>query len=347
MRLLIRADASARMGTGHVMRCLALGQAWQDAGGAVEFLTRCESGVLLDRLVSEGMGVTPLAEDADWPALERAVQSQRAIQSQSPTALVLDGYHFDAEYQRRARDLCRPLLVIDDNAHLTCYCADLVLNQNVHAGQLSYTVGPDTRLLLGCRWALLRREFRRWQDWRRQVPPLAEKLLVTLGGSDPENVTLRVIEALQCSALRDKLQVVVVAGGGNPHLPSLERAAGESPALELRSNVDDMPSLMAWADAAITAAGSTCWEAAFLGLPSLTVIVADNQERGARGLEQSGATVNLGWHRDLTARRIASVLDDLLPAQSRRQRMSESGSALVDGNGAPATVAVVRSLLRN
>jgi UDP-2,4-diacetamido-2,4,6-trideoxy-beta-L-altropyranose hydrolase len=340
MRLLIRADASTRMGTGHVMRCLALGQAWQEAGGEVEFLTRCESGALVDRLVSEGMRVSPLEDGSDWPALETAVHS-----GPPPAALVLDGYHFDPPYQRTARNLCRPLLVIDDIAHLPSYCADIVLNQNINAGELRYTVEPGTQLLLGCRWALLRKEFRQWRGWRREVPAQARKVVVTVGGSDPGNATVRVIEALQLCALRLELQAVIVAGAGNPHLPSLESALAGSQAIELRSNVNDMPSLMAWADVAITAAGSTCWEAAFLGLPSMTLIVADNQEGVARGLEQAGATINLGWHGNLPARRVASELDDLLPAQSRRQRMSENGRALVDGNGAPAAVAAIRNLL--
>ena len=153
MRLLIRADASTRMGTGHVMRCMALGQAWREAGGAVEFLTRCEGGALVDRLLAEGMIVSRLQDGADWPALEAAVRSAGGA-----AALVLDGYQFDTDYQRKARGLCRPLIAIDDTAHLPFYAADMVLNQNIDAGELRYAVEPGTQLLLGCRWALLRKQ---------------------------------------------------------------------------------------------------------------------------------------------------------------------------------------------
>jgi UDP-2,4-diacetamido-2,4,6-trideoxy-beta-L-altropyranose hydrolase len=323
------------MGTGHVMRCLALGQAWQEAGGAVDFLTRCESGALVDRLLSEGVNVSRLPAGPDWPALGAAISESHAA------ALVLDGYHFDPEYQQRARSLCRPLLVIDDIAHQPFYCADILLNQNINAGELHYSTGADTQRLLGCRWALLRKEFRQWHGRQREIAGQARKILVTIGGSDPENVTLRVIEALNLCAMRDELKAVIVVGSGNPHLPALETAVVGSQNIELRSNVSDMPSLMAWADLAITAAGSTCWETAFLGLPSMTLVVADNQEGIARGIEQAGAAVNLGWHRDVTARSIASRLDELMPAQSKRQRMSWNGEALVDGTGAPAVVATI------
>lgn len=336
MRLLIRADASTRMGTGHVMRCLALGQAWQTAGGSVEFLTRCESSAVIDRLVSEGMTVWRLKDGPDWPSLEEAVSS-----GHRPSAFVLDGYHFDSEYQRRARDLCHPLLVIDDMAHLPYYCADIILNQNINAEDLRYTVGSHTRLLLGCQWTLLRKEFLQWRGWRREVSKQARKVIVTVGGSDPDNVTLKVIESLHACESRDKLQAVIVAGGANPHISSLEKVLAGSKNIELRSDVKDMPSLMAWADVAITAGGSTCRETSFMALPSMTFIVADNQEGVVLGLERLGVTINLGWPGDLNGRRLAWELDSLLSAHSRRQRMSDAGRRLVDGGGATSVVAMV------
>ncbi len=321
------------------MRCLGLAQAWQDAGGTAEFVTRCEADALIDRLIAEGMRVTRLADECDWPMVEQTAGAR------CPAALVLDGYHFNAEYQCRAHKLCRPLLVIDDNAHLPRYCADLVLNQNIHAAELHYNVEPGTRLLLGCHWALLRKEFQRWQSWRREFPIHAHKILVTIGGSDPDNFTLEVIETLRIRALRSDLHAIVISGGGNPNLRALERAVASCPAIELRSNVLDMPSLMAWADVAITAGGSTCWETACLGLPSMTVIMASNQEQGTRRLEGAGATINLGWYRDLKAGQIAAALERLLAEPSTRQRMSETGRARVDGNGAPAVAQAIRNLL--
>jgi UDP-2,4-diacetamido-2,4,6-trideoxy-beta-L-altropyranose hydrolase len=339
MRLLIRADATTSMGTGHLMRCTALGQAWQEQRGTVEFLTRCENTALVGRLEAEGFNVRQLGANSDWDAFDAAAKSA------PDAALVLDGYDFDAEYQKRARSFFQPLLVIDDLADLPRYSADLVLNQNIYAAELRYAHESHTRLLLGCQWALLRREFRRWRDWRREIPAVGRRVLVTLGGSDPDNVTLRVVQAFQCTGLADELEIQVVAGAGNPHLPELEETARASRNIRLCSNVRDMPALMAWADIAVTGAGSTCWETSFMGLPSLTIILAENQKRIAEGLERVGAAINLGCQQDLSSESIASSTDGILRARACRERLSERGRGLVDGNGSAATVVVIQELL--
>ncbi|MGO9229798.1 MAG: UDP-2,4-diacetamido-2,4,6-trideoxy-beta-L-altropyranose hydrolase [Bryobacteraceae bacterium] len=338
MRLVVRADASVRMGTGHLMRCLALAQAWQDAGGSVDFLTRCESDALAGRLCQEGFLVQRLGSKSDAEAL----QSARA---DGVAALVLDGYHFDAAYQERAREFFRPLIAIDDLAELPMYSADVVLNQNIFAPRLQYPHRGYTRLLLGTQWALLRREFLRWANWQRVFPTVARRVLVTLGGSDPDNVVCRVIEALDLSELREELETMVVVGAGNPHLPQLQTVARMHPNLELRANVTDMPAVMAWADTAITAGGSTCWEAAFMSLPSLILVLAANQTGNASGLDSATGAINLGWHEDVKAVEIAQALDAMLRSQERRRAIGETGRRLVNGDGAHAAVAAIRELL--
>ena len=166
--LIVRADASTQIGTGHLMRCLALAQAWKDAGSQVTFITACHSEGLLERLREEGFNLHRLAcsypDAGDWDYTQNVLTI-------SPDAwVVLDGYHFDEVYQQRVKEGGQRLLVIDDMAHLKHYYADIVLNQNLHAEQLKYSCEPQTRLLLGTRYALLRREFLAWRDWQREVP---------------------------------------------------------------------------------------------------------------------------------------------------------------------------------
>src|SRR5262249_40544839 len=151
----------------------------------------------------------------------------------------------------------------DDHGHAEHYSADLVLNQNLHAAEELYrSREPTTRLLLGTRYVLLRREFRPWGGWQRPIPEVARKVLITLGGADPDNVTLRVISAFNQLHF-EGLQAVVLVGSSNPHLDELITAARTSPVvIRLESNVNDMAERMAWADAAITASGTTAWERA-------------------------------------------------------------------------------------
>lgn len=299
-RLVIRADANPRIGTGHVMRCLALAQAWCDAGGAATFVCAELPEALEQRLRGEGMEVVRGTEivEADW--------------------VVLDGYQFTVADQRA---VAGRLLVIDDHAHAAEYAADLVLDQNLGASPADYAT--TARLLLGPRYALLRREFRQGRAHERIIGD-GRNVLVTLGGADPDDVTTRVVEALQGM----NVDARVVVGASNPHdVPGALR------------NVTNMPELMAWADVAISAAGSTSWELAFFGLPSLVVALAENQRPVAERLDAAGVARTLGWHAEVTPRSIREALASLLADRDARAEMSQRGRALVDGEGASRVVA--------
>jgi UDP-2,4-diacetamido-2,4,6-trideoxy-beta-L-altropyranose hydrolase len=330
--LLIRADASAQIGTGHVMRCSALGQAWQDTGGRVVFLMATGSLPLEARLQSEGMEVVHLPVQPG--SADDAVQTADYARQVGADWVVVDGYHFGADYQRTIKDSGLRLLFIDDIGHAGHYSADLVLNQNIHAHEGLYPHRePYTRLLLGTRYVLLRREFLKWQGWKREIAEVARKILVTMGGSDPDNVTLKVIRALQQVEV-DGLKAVVVVGGSNPHYEELRSAIGESRfSIRLESNVKDMPELMAWADVAVSAGGSTCWELAYMGLPNLILILSNNQHPIAERLEVTKTAINLGWHRDVSPSQIAQAVRKLSRDSKIRAQMSQRAQGFVDGEG--------------
>ena len=150
--------------------------------------------------------------------------------------------------------------------------------------------------------------------------------------SDPDNVTLKVIEALQCLK-DDLLNIIVVVGSSNPHYAMLERAiAKSSMPIQLQQNVTNMPELMAWADFAITAGGTTSWELSFMGVPSLMLILADNQTNlFAEGVSKNGSAIYLN-HSDISIENILSSIQQLLPF-STRAKMSHNGQRLVDGKG--------------
>ncbi|AOX03977.1 UDP-2,4-diacetamido-2,4,6-trideoxy-beta-L-altropyranose hydrolase [Moorena producens PAL-8-15-08-1] len=330
--LLIRADASPKIGTGHVMRCLALAQAWLQEGGQVTLLMGTAAPTLEARLQAEGIQVGHVSvllgsgEDA-----EQTITQAKAL---GATWVVVDGYHFGADYQRVIKEAGLRLLFIDDYGHAAHYWADLVLNQNVYAHQGLYPKRESyTQLLLGTQYTLLRKEFWPWQGWQRQIPTVARKVLVTLGGADPDNVTLKVIQALEQVKV-EGLEAVVVVGGSNPHYQQLQAAVHDSEAaITLKYNVTNMPDLMAWADIAIAAGGSTCWELAFMGLPSLVVILAENQRAVADKLDAFGAAINLGWHTEVLCEPLAAQINRLLNASEFRKEMIEHGQRLVDGEG--------------
>lgn len=332
MKLLIRADASAKIGTGHVMRSLALAQAWQNAKGEPIFAMANPVPALEKRIESEGMQVVCLTTEPGSAADARETAAlARELQA---SWVVVDGYHFGGEYQKTIKDSGLRLLFIDDCGHAEHYYADLVLNQNISADEQWYrNREPYTQLLLGTRYTLLRREFWQWQGWQRTVPAIAKKVLVTLGGADPDNVTLKVIRALQLVEV-EELEAVVVVGGSNPHYESLEMAVQDSRfTIRLQRNVTNMPELMAWADVAISAGGSTCWELAFMRLPSILLVLAENQRAIAEKLATLNQAVNLGWHQDVKAQNMADTFSRFLQCTEKRTKMIEVSQQIVDGEG--------------
>jgi len=302
------------------------------------------------RVEAEGFDFIPLAQahpESTDLSTTLATLEELATQYTHRPWLVLDGYHFDIRYQRAIRAAGYRLLVIDDTAHHPWYEADILLNQNIGAEDLPYQCSPETLLLLGSNYVLLRAEFLTWQNWSRTLPPLAQRILVTLGGGDADNVTGKVLQVLQqvSQVGIDGLEAIVVTGPNNTHYEKLQTEMGHtSGAIQLLKTPPNMPDLMAWADVAIGAGGSTSWELAFMGLPTLSIVLAENQLGLAEGLTQLGVTVNLGWHADVAVAGIAEALTSLCHNADQRQEMSRCGRALISGKGAEHLIGVVASL---
>jgi UDP-2,4-diacetamido-2,4,6-trideoxy-beta-L-altropyranose hydrolase len=336
--LLLRTDAAPRMGTGHAMRCLALAQAWQDAGGQPVFVMAESLPGIDSRLEAEHMCVERLhtapASDTD------ARQCLEVARRLSAAWLALDGYHFDDRFEQSVKQDGLQLLALDDYGHARHDAADLVLNQNLHVEASLYPGRDRARVLLGPAFALLRREFLRCRSWTRQVPERADKLLVTLGGVDADNVTRKVIEALEQQSA--ELEAVVVAGN-NPHLPELEAAAHRCKGtVRLLKHVQNMPELMMWADMAVAAGGTTSWERALFGLPGLVIILADNQRPVAEALDKEGLAGNLGWHGELSVSALAEAIRELRSDRERRAAAATTGPRCVDALGAQRVIGFMR-----
>lgn len=342
--LLIRADAGPRIGIGHLMRCLALGQAWQRQGGTVVFALASAPPELEERLDAEGFARKRLTSAAGHA--EDARETAALARSCSADCVVLDGYHFDADYRRALGSLDARLLLVVDGAPPDAGGADFVLDQNLGARPSgSMPEGSRPRFLLGPKYALLRREFWRWRGWKRPVAPAARRLLVTFGGSDPDNLTLRALRALRELPESAELEVRIVTGPSNRHRASLQNELlGAPEAWRLLAAPSDMAGLIAWADLGISAAGSTCWELAFLGVPFVTVVLAENQRSIAASLSRAGISCDLGWHEGVSAELLGASVRKLLGGKSLRMEMSRLGQETVDGFGAERVAGLVTAV---
>lgn len=341
-KLFIRADADGKIGVGHIMRCIALAQAWRDQGGAVTLISHCESDALKERIQSEGCRFIALDKVCPDPFdMENTLSILKNENADQDNWFVLDGYHFTREYQKAIRDEGIRLLVIDDMNHLPRYHADILLNQNIHALDLNYHCDEDTTLLLGTRYVLLRREFLKYWDIKRRIPDGAKNILVTLGGADPDNLTLKVIEALKLLNEPD-IVVRIIIGPANPHQETLRNAIASARfEAALLINPPNMPDLMAWADVAISAGGSTCWELAFMEMPSVLMALSSDQQGIVERLSQNAFTLKIDEH---SAQAIAKALSALIVDHEKRETMSVQGHKLVDGYGSCRVVKAMEAV---
>ncbi|MBI2117624.1 GNAT family N-acetyltransferase, partial [Candidatus Peregrinibacteria bacterium] len=303
-KFLFRTDASPVIGTGHVMRCLALAQVLQDVGSSTVFLSATLPEVLRERLTREHCDCRTLTS---IPYGEQdAEETAKLGHDIGAEWIVVDGYSFDAAYQDALKTAGMKLLFIDDYRHCDHYAADIILNQNVYASENLYNVrGPFTKLLLGTKYVLLRKEFYNSLSPRLPARALAKNVLLTLGGFAPTELpaTQRSLEDTGCT-------VRVAEGNAN------------------------MPSLMQWADMAISAGGTTAYELAYMGVPTLLLVRAENQTRVAQGMADAGCAVNLGPIRHIRTEKMTRELLRLLQNAEQCARMSAAGRRLVDGEGA-------------
>ncbi|WP_420194207.1 UDP-2,4-diacetamido-2,4,6-trideoxy-beta-L-altropyranose hydrolase [Marinobacter sp. GH_1] len=355
MRIAFRADASVQIGTGHVMRCLTLADALRDQGHECLFICRDHPGNLSEVIAQRGFELYLLSQEmralhstgsedaatpehAQWlgvPWQQDAEQTLNALNGQKTDWLVVDHYALDARWERRVGAHANKIMVIDDIADRPHEC-QLLLDQNLGRKAQDYNgLLPETcTRLIGPHYALLRPEFAELREAsleRRQTPKL-ERILITLGGVDQDNVTGQVLGALAQSSLPPETELDIVMGASAPALEQVRRQAETLPyRATVGVNVTDMAKRMCTADFCIGAAGSTSWERCCLGLPTVTMVLAENQKEAAEAIARKGAAFVIK-----NTEHLQTELDCLLTDNQLAEKlvaMSKAGTSLVDGLG--------------
>jgi len=337
-RLLIRTDAGPTIGAGHVMRGLALAQQWRLNGGRVTFACSELPAVFGDRLRSEGCEVVIIDSEAGSPNDAAATLK---LAHDLDAVVVADGYRFSVDYQRAVYGKARALLVVDDYGQIGRYSADMILDQNLGTSEDIYVDRPPScRLLLGPEYVMLRREFLDAVQNRSEVSPAVRNVLVTTGGADVGGLAIKILDILE--EIPESLNITVVVGGASSGTGPIEVLARSSHH-RVRSieNAANMAQLMAETDLAVSTAGSTVWELAYLGVPAVLGVVAENQRLGAGALQKSGAAVAFNGTAMSAAEEFRQALDLVYADQSRRSAMIEAAQRIVDGMGAARVVRTV------
>ena len=307
MNVVFRVDSSIQMGIGHVMRCLTLAQVLKENGENIEFICRKHKGSLIDKIRSNGFIVHELGlleeTEVDTSLAHShwlgATQQQDAndcidiLKAKTLDWLIVDHYALDEQWQKRLKPYCEKLMVIDDLADRKHQC-DILLDQTFgrQQGDYSELTPKGCKLLLGSKYALLRPEFAKWRTYslERRSKLEFKKLLINMGGVDVDNVTEKILDRLELCRLSNDMNITVVMGGSAPYLESVKSKSIMLPyKTEVKVDVGNMAELMAYADISIGASGATTWERCCLGLPTIQLITAYNQEFIASKLNKINA----------------------------------------------------------
>jgi UDP-2,4-diacetamido-2,4,6-trideoxy-beta-L-altropyranose hydrolase len=334
-RIVIRADASAKIGAGHVIRCLTLADVLKQNGAEITFLSQDMPHALAAQVVEKGHAVLSIADDEGCLSV---------LMRMKPDWLIVDHYGLGARFERAMRPAAQAILVIDDIADRAHDC-DLLLDQNLGRDAEDYRslVPEGCRLLIGPRYALLRPDFLQFRErsLKRRERGEVRHILISMGGFDSNNVTGDVLRALSACELPAGASISVVMGRDAPWIDDVRALIGTLPwPVEVLVGVRDMAQLMAESDLAIGAAGGAAWERAVLGLPALLVILADNQRPGANALAKAGAARLLPENRPIAETLCEEIAALMQPAMLRQT--SRASAAITGGEGAQA---VAKALL--
>ena len=330
--VLIRADANMSIGTGHVMRCAALGMRLLKHGTIVHFVCAGLPDSLAEWLRIHGFRLTVIPESEiingqdDFEATGRV-----ALRLGKVDLVVVDHYGLDRQWETEMRQYCRRIFVIDDLADRNHDC-DLLLDQNFHENaeqRYSGRVPVNARQFLGPKYALLREEFNR-PDLGRVRSGSINRLLIFFGGTDPGAQTIKLISALKYLG-EEAPSASIVLGPMNPYKKSVLADTRGLVGVTVIESTDRISALMSEADLAIGTCGIAAWERCALGLPCLVVITADNQREDAEILHRLGAIRNLGNAEAVSASDWAREILLTMRDAARLQAMSLAAYAVMDG----------------
>ncbi len=360
MNIVFRVDASTAMGSGHVMRTLTLADALKNRDCSTFFICRELDGNLISYIKKRGHRIVSLqyspdmhatgASECNWLGGSLECDRDDTLKALDVCGtvdwLVVDNYGIDLRWHKAIRGRVDNIMVIDDLADRNYDC-DILLDQTFERDKSDYIqLVPDMcRCLLGTDYALLRPQFKEWREEalvrRKTFFGRHPRILVSMGGTDPNNLTSVVLSALQKIAWGEPVSIEVVLGQHAPHLNSVKEQAKRS-ILEIKvyQNIYNMAEIMSCTDLAIGTGGTTSWERCCLALPTVLVVDAENQELISKKLSRVGAITALHQSESLEEE-VKTAVEDILFNHEHYSRMSRKAATICDGCGVSRVVDMV------
>lgn len=344
------------------MRCLTLAEALQNRGRHIAFLTGTCTAALAEHIRKRGFDLiarpnfpsddrlspdTPgyahwlgstWEDDADW--------TRGQLANTRADLLIVDHYAIDSRWETRTGIAANKIIVIDDLADRGHACG-LLIDANLGRSGSEYAelVPADALIATGPKYALLRPEFADWRQrsLERRQGSAIHSIMISMGGVDVVNATGHVLRALRNAPLPDDCRIDIILGADAPWRSAVrEDMSTMRWATNVWIDVDNISERMAGSDLAIGGAGITAWERCCLGLPSLIVILAENQRPGALALQQAGAGQLVGTLDDI-APRLCDTLQ-AMSAPGKLASMSAYAANVTDGTGTKRIAELIETL---
>ncbi len=347
MKVVFRTDSSEKIASGHIERCLTFADYLKDSDNDCFFICRDLVGNIASEVERRNHTLLTLPSpppNLPLSSLEEYLEIKTSKDIGQTVAeikklghidwLVVDHYGIDKEWEDEVKKKTgiENILVIDDKANRP-HSADILLDQNLNDSKSRYDehVTDDCRKLLGPANTLLRSEFIDARESLRERDGSIKKVLVYFGGVDADNTTKKVLEAIQHSSLNNT-EINVIIGKAYEHKATLTQLVESLPKCSLLDHVASMAQYMTEADLAIGGGGTTALERAYLGLPSLIIILAENQRPGTEHMAKTGAAINLGHKDDLSSDDIRVSIDFATGSSEELVKMGREGMRIFGKN---------------
>ena len=332
--LFIRVDSGSDIGLGHVMRCFALAEVIKNMNFNVYFISKGIEGNIIKNVEKYGYKVFRIDSKAIKSSKSHwkmdAVKTTKIIQrfKNEKNLLLVDNYELSNMWETWLKLVVDKIIVIDDFLNRSHNC-DLIIDQNLHTSKKERNK-INCKKLLGPKYALLRKEFVKSRKIVKERSGKINRILVSFGGSDEKNQTLKVLKAIK-KLDKEKISVDVIVGEPNKNKIKIKKICSMLKNYTYYQQTKNMAKIMNKADLAIGAGGIMTWERCCLGLPSIVSIVSKNQEDAVNAVSKKGCLINLGKAERLTSEDYLNAITNFNPR--KLILMQKKCMELVDGNG--------------
>jgi pseudaminic acid biosynthesis-associated protein PseG len=350
MKVYFIVHGNVKIGMGHIIRSISLAQAFKRHGHTVAFFSKYEQGT--SYIQEAGMEVYKIPSETYskgqgffYGNPEELKEDIIAIRKQiikTPDVIIVDSYNVSRNFFENLRELTNCLVYIDD-INFFPYPIDILVNGTVSAFDMGYEKEQSAQLLLGTKYNQVRKEFSDLPS--RRIKENITDILVTTGNGDPFHMTEKVLQILISVKQFSEIKYHVIIGRGFERNIWSKPNIVKNKQILLYDNPSNMREIMLKCDMAVSAGGSTLYELAACGVPTVTFAYANNQLLHIKALEREGTLKYIGYYNKLDENRLVEYIWCLMRNLDMRRRMVVKQQALVDGNGCSRIVAAIEGFL--